>query len=270
MFKCYLCGNNSAECLADKSTIRFGIDREVLKCLQCGLVQLYPREELPYSWYSEKKDFPGFKTKKRISSYLPKYLGNESKAKMMILEVGCGHGDNLRYLYEKGYHTAYGIDKDPSVCRKSSIYCQDWKNHYPLKKLDAIYGIHFLEHVSDPIEFMIWVTKNLNKNGKFIFEIPCIDDPLIKLYKNKAYDKFCWYPYHMFFYSKASIKDVLCRFNIKVIRKQSYGLINHLRWLFYGKPGNWNPNIPILDGVYKFILESLGYSDTLIIVGENV
>ena len=266
MFRCYLCGNLSAEELAGPDTIRFKVNRQVMRCLYCDLVQLYPREELPYSLYSQKKDFPGVKRKVRVSKYLPKLLGKKNKAKMEILEVGCGFGDNMAYLYEKGYHTVTGIDKDPTVCKKAGIHNIDWKDYNPGRKFDAVCGIHFFEHVAGPEEFLLWVRTVLKKNGRFIFEVPSIDDPLIKLYKNKAYDKFCWYPYHMFFYSKETLERMFA--GAMVYRRQEYGLINHLRWAIFGRPGNWNPHIPILDDIYKFILKKLGYSDSLVVVGN--
>jgi len=256
--------------MADKETVRFGEHINIMKCLKCGLIQAFPMKEISYEGYSEKIDFIGQKRKLRVSKYLPKLLGRKNKAKMEILEVGCGHGDNLKYLYEKGYHTVHGIDKDPMVCKKNaSVLNLDWKL-YNYWGLDAVYGIHLLEHISDPRKFMLFIKHILKNKGKFIFEIPCVEDPLIKLYKIKAYNKFCWYPYHAFFYSKESIRSVLFGFKIKVIRRQEYGIINHLRWAIRGKPGNWNPHIPILDSIYKWILCKLGYSDSLIVVGENV
>jgi hypothetical protein len=51
---------------------------------------------------------------------------------------------------------------------------------------------------------------------------------------------------------------------------QRYGLINHLRWLIFGRPGNFNRNIPIIDGIYKLaLIEMLKSSDTLIITGTK-
>jgi SAM-dependent methyltransferase len=223
-----------------------------------------------YANYSKKKDFKGQKRKAKISKYLPKYIGQENKAKLQILEVGCGYGDNLSYLYDQGYHTIYGIDKDPAARQKSFIHTVDWKDFNPEKKEDVIYGIHFLEHVTDPKKFLEWTIGHLKKGGKFIFEVPCIEDPLRLLYKNKAYLQFYWYPYHLFFYNKKTLEAMFCGLKARVIRRQEYGLINHLRWAILRRPGNWNPHIPILDDVYKWALMKLGYSDTLVVVGANV
>ena len=264
-FKCYLCGNTSAEVVADKKTIRFNVDKTVFKCLRCDLIQMYPNEELSYNGYSNKKDFKGHKIKIRP---LPKWLFSKITPEMRILEVGCGNGSNISTLNSLGLN-ACGIDADPT-CKGDKIVHMDWNDFRTPMKFDVIFGIHFLEHVSDPHLFLEWVMKNLKKNGRFLFEVPSVDDPLIKFYKNKAYNKFCWYPYHMFFYSKKTLESIFIGLDFNVIRKQEYGLINHLRWAIMGKPGNWNPNVRILDTIYKWVLIKLGYSDSLIVIGENV
>jgi SAM-dependent methyltransferase len=269
-FNCYLCGCDQSKVLAEREYIRFncwGRDKKILKCLSCGLVQLFPQwteDELDdlYSRYWAKEDFEGQKRKVKISEYLPKLL----KKERLILEVGCGHGDNVRYLRSKGFNVI-GIDKDMSVC-DGWIINADFKNYEPHWKPDIIYAIHFFEHSSEPRAFIKWMLDNLPDNGKFILEMPNIDNVLLQL---NSYNKFHWYPYHLFFWSPRTIKRLFDGFPVKIEIKvnQEYGLINHLRWLFTGKPGNWNPNIPVIDSVYKAILKLIGFGDTLLIVGNK-
>lgn len=250
---CYLCHAELTDVLADKNTIRFGCyghDKKVMRC-SCGLVQLVPQwtsDELDelYREYSSKMDFPGQKRKVKISKYLTKYIRKGEYA----LEVGCGHGDNLAYLASNGI-SAIGIDKERGI---------DYKDFTPDPKPDVIYAIHLFEHLDDPKEFIKWMIEH---SHRFILEMPCINDVLMGL---PAYQKFCWYPYHLFFYTKGTIGKMFG--NVEIIRRQEYGIVNHLRWFFLGRPGNWNPHIPILDSIYKGILTRLGYSDTLIVVGN--
>ena len=253
--KCYLCGSTNSEVVAKKEDIRFGCfasDKKIVQCRSCGLVWLSPpwsSEELDqlYQDYWEKKDFPGQKRKVKISKYLTKYITKDES----VLEVGCGLGDNVKYLNKKGF-TVWGIDKANGAYGTMGDY-RDFKPN-----VDVIYAIHFLEHVPDPKEFIEWMKA---RSKKFIIEIPCIDDILMKL---PAYRKFCWYPYHLFFYSMKTAR-LMFGPKAKIFYRQEYGMVNHLRWLIFGKPGNWNPNIPILDWIYKGILKSLGYGDTLVI-----
>jgi len=254
MFKCYSCGDKRGTVIADKDDMRFGCygeDKYVIECVDCGLVQLYPQwteEELDdlYAKYSEKVDFKGQKRKVRVSKYLKDKISPEG----WVLEVGCGAGDNVKYLTKHGVEVV-GIDKEDG---------DSWEGTSPV--VDFIYAIHLAEHLKDPIAFALWCSAHADK---WLLEIPCIEDPLLKLYKNKAFEKFYWYPYHLFFFSKKTANDVFR--NVKITRRQEYGIVNHLRWFFRGKPGNWNPHIPIIDDIYKYVLKSMGYSDTLIIEG---
>ena len=259
--KCYLCGSTDSEVVAKKEDIRFGCfasDKNIVKCRSCGLVQLSPpwtSEELDqlYLNYWGKKDFPGQKRKVKISKYLTNYIYPGDQ----VLEIGCGHGDNVKYLRSKGIN-AVGIDKDKSVCDGITKFNWDWKDYNLIDKTDVIYAIHLLEHLPDPKVFIKWIRKN---SRDFIIEIPCIDDVLMRL---PSFRKFCWYPYHLFFYSKKTAR-ILFGPKVRIFYRQEYGIINHLRWFFLGRPGNYNRNIPILDRIYKTILTRLGFGDTLVI-----
>jgi len=277
MDKCFYCQNDVFSIIANKEQIRFGcygFEKNILKCLRWGLVQLLPRwidDELKilYAKYSQKRDFPGARPKQTISSYLTKYL----KKSDSILEVGCSFGDNLKRLNKKGYKII-GIDKDPTVCDRKDILNYDYKD-FPLQKdrFDCIYAIQVFEHISDPYEFIEWLYASLKEKGRFLLELPNIDDPLLKLYKVNNFRKFYWYPYHLFFYDGKTLNNIFKKFpkiKIKVRLLQRYGLINHLRWLIFGRPGNFNWNIPVLDDVYKFIITRVfKVSDTLLVIGEK-
>ena len=251
--KCYLCGSTNSEVVAQKEDIRFGCfasNKNIVQCRSCGLVWLSPpwtSEELDglYKTYWGKEDFKGQKRKVKISKYLTKHING------VTLEVGCGHGDNLNYLRRKGYNVV-GIDKAPTENGILMDY-KDWD-----KKVDCIYAIHLFEHLPDPKKFIQWLKDH---GKKFIIEIPCIDDILMKL---PSYRKFCWYPYHLFFYRMKTAR-LMFGPEAKISYRQEYGIVNHLRWFLLGKPGNWNPHIPFLDDIYKAMLMKYGYGDTLVI-----
>lgn len=247
--------------LKDEMRFRcFGVEKVIIKCSRCGLVQLIPQwteRELDclYSAYWKKEDFKGQKRKVKIAKYLPKYLRRGD----CILEVGNGWGDNIKYLRGKGYWVV-GIDKDQQL--KGEIKA-DVFSYKADRKFDFIYSLHFLEHLPDPLRFIRWMEDNLAEGGRWLIEIPSLNNPLLKL---KSFRKFYWYPYHLFFFSKSTIQMMLPDAKAKLV--QEYGIINHLRWLLRGKPGNWNPHIPLIDDIYKWIITKKGYGDTLIVTGN--
>lgn len=277
MEKCFYCQNEYFSVIAGKEQIRFGcygFEKKIIKCSHCGLAQLYPQwsdEELKnlYARYSQKSDFTGAKPKKTISPYLKRYL----KKSYSILEVGSGFGYNLKKLNGQGYKIR-GIDKDPTVCDGKVILNYDFQDFILRgEKFDYIYGIQVFEHIRNPYSFIECLDASLKEKGKFLLEVPGIDDPLLTLYKVSNFNKFYWYPYHLFFYNYQSIGNIFRKFpkfKIKIRLLQRYGLINHLRWLIFGRPGNFNQNIPLLDDIYKYILTTFfKVSDTLLIFGEK-
>ena len=278
-FTCYLCKSKEHIIIARKEEIRFGcygFQKQVIRCAQCGLVQLYPfwtTEELHdlYSRYSQKVDFPGYKAKESFIPYLGKRYFKKSD---FVLEIGCGPGDTLKRLRKTGYNII-GIDKDPTVCDGEAVLNYDYKDFILHKgKFDFIYAIHVFEHIPDPCKFIEWISEKLKEKKRFLLEVPSVDDPLLKIYKVERFNDFYWYPYHSFFYNKDSLEKIFRKcpgVRIKIRPFQRYGLINHLRWLFLKRPGNFNPNIPILDNIYKLILTRLlKASDALIVTGEKI
>lgn len=276
-FKCYLCGSSGHKVIAKKENIRFGCfgsNKMILECSNCGLTQLWPQwsgrelDEL-YSKYWKKEDFKGQKRKVKISRYLTDFIRKNDS----ILEIGCGYADNLNYLRNRGFAVT-GIDKDPAVCNGITVFNCDVRDYVPVNKPDIIYAMHLLEHIPDPVEFIAWLDKQLKTGGRFILEIPCIDDPLLSLYNIEEFRKFYWYPYHLFFYNAKTILKMFEKrpnMKIKIILRQEYGIVNHLRWLLFRRPGNINFHVPLMDNIYKFILTKvLKYGDTMVVVGRKI
>lgn len=275
---CFNCGNKlyGSRILAKKHNIRFdcyGANKRIVLCKNCEVGQLIPQwtdKELDkiYKNYNQKKDFKDQKnTSFRVSKYLKRYM----KKYDFILEVGCGKGDNVKYFRKKGYRVV-GIDKDESVTnRASGILNYDvYDKAKEEVKYDLIYGLHILEHMKNPAEFINTLTSMLTPKGTVILELPNLEDPLLTVYKIKEFENFYYRPDHHFFFTVKSLYDMLYRnkiCNCKIKRKQNYGIVNHLNWLIKRKPTNLKINIPIIDTIYKFILTKiLKKSDTILLI----
>ena len=275
--RCPICDSELIRSIYSKEDMRWdcwNYDKHIYECGLCKLRFLFPQwteEELNrlYSGYFQQQDFKGHKQTDRVTIYLDKYV----KDSFSILEIGCGLGHNVKRLRNKfPFKTIIGIDKDPNVCDGVLIHNLDYRHVHPAHRYDFIYGIQIFEHLNDPLNFIFKINRLLITKGKYLLEIPNSDDPLLTLYKIEEFKKFYNIPHHLFFYNEHNIKLLFEKIGLKVTvtRLQKYGLINHLRWLVFKKPGNFNNHIPILDDIYKLILTKVfKISDTLIIVGEK-
>lgn len=278
---CYLCGSEKLEALVDKTTMRFNCfnsDKVIYRCLDCNLVQLLPQwteEELTelYKKYSLYQDFKGSKRKIKISKSLLKH----SKMNDLCFEIGAGEGHNVDFL-NKHDRVVFGVDKEPSISHPRIVNC-DLFDYDSESKFDFIYAIHAIEHFPDPLKMINWIVNHLSSSGKFLLEFPNIEDPLLSVYHVEEFAKFYWYPFHLFFFTPKTITSLIEKYNesnttkvkIEVHRIQEYGLVNHLRWILFKKPGNFNKKIPLLDNLYCFFLTKiLKKSDTLLIVGKQI
>lgn len=117
---------------------------------------------------------------------LPRYLApyfTESDKSLDILDIGCGLGQTLGYLKNKGFSNLFGIDiNDESIdiCRKNGLSVEKINDtrEFALKagrKFDRIIMSHVLEHIrkEDMIDTLIHIKKYLLKEGGvFLLMVP--------------------------------------------------------------------------------------------------
>lgn len=278
MLKCLICNSTNINYLLDSSYIRHSNllkgTKSILQCRSCGLKFLYVEfpEELKklYKKYNKeiaRIDFKNQKYKVPIYKQIKKFC----KPSDRILEIGASIGNTIKYLRSKRCKNSIGIDIDPTACDGRNVFHFSMEEFKQInkEKFDVIYSFHTLEHLEDPFEMLNFISSSLSNNGKAIIEIPNCDDPLLTLYKLKSYNKFYWYLFHNFFFNADTIEKLIqgTKLKYKIILKQRYGVINHLRWILFHKPGNINFHIPIVDDIYKLILTKFfKCSDTLVIL----
>jgi O-antigen chain-terminating methyltransferase len=127
--------------------------------------------------------------KQRMEVYLPYLLKLPfEKNKIEVLDVGCGRGEWLELLKEKGYR-AKGIDLNIIMTSLSKSFGVETKNIDVIEHLTSledeslsmITGFHIIEHL--PFEVLMRMYKEchrvLQKGGMIIFETPNPENLLV-------------------------------------------------------------------------------------------
>ena len=99
-----------------------------------------------------------------------------------ILDLGCGNGHIVNYLIKEGYN-AYGTDASENgitIARQEHpdrFFLQDLSTGELPKELqlltfDTIISTEVIEHLYDPVGFIDFCKKSLQKNGELIISTP--------------------------------------------------------------------------------------------------
>lgn len=77
-----------------------------------------------------------------------------------VLDIGCGWGSNLEYLYMRGVKNVHGVTLSPlqteEIERRKlpgvKVWCMDYKDFVPEKKYDALQSIEMIDHLCSPAQ----------------------------------------------------------------------------------------------------------------------
>lgn len=254
--KCYLCHSLQVKVIRD--TIRFDIKRNVLRCEECGLVFLQPKDLI--TGYYQTRNYRnkyGPRIGKRSTAkevyemYLPlkKYqvedIKNILSPQMRLLDVGCSSGAFLSSVrpYVK---ECVGVElnrSDADFARKKlniDIYTEKVeKLSLPPHSFDVITAFEVLEHVKDPLDFLVALKKFLKPKGWICVEVPNINDWLLSVFDIPTYQNFYYREPHLFYYSPKTLKLMLNKagYKGKVVGSSfSANVLNQINWIVNGVP----------------------------------
>lgn len=151
----------------------------------------------------------------KISSFALKVNKNS-----YILDYGCGTGEILNNFSKSGYKNLYASDfvrhKNLEKKIKFSKNIEKFKNI----KFDLIIINHVIEHVPDPLNFLLKLKSKLKPKGKIIGQTPNYKDFTFNLFGDT------WgalhQPYHLNLFSKISLKKLCSESSLNIKISQAF------------------------------------------------
>ena len=286
--KCPLCSSLEIEKYWDRCWK--SPDVKVYACNNCSLIFLHPmmcnkESNKYYLNYVSHLTSRGvavnetpeqtFLRRENIGAYRIDIAKQFVNKKYNVLEIGGGCGNFIGNMIQKGLissgvlvesclsHLKYAANKFNLKCYVSLDEVGD-------NKFDAIFMFHVLEHIKEPIGFLKYCSSFLKQKGLFVVEVPSSSDPLLSLYGCDSFKDFYFQPMHHYVYSEKSLEYLFKKSGYKTSRfiyYQRYSLSNHLGWLAYGKQGNEQNFLGIIDNLmekhYKNNLINAKHTDTI-------
>jgi 2-polyprenyl-3-methyl-5-hydroxy-6-metoxy-1,4-benzoquinol methylase len=198
-----------------------------------------------------------------------------SKSDLTHLDFGCGKGDLVQMLIEKGCNSV-GVELNKAnrlELNKMGVKVKQSINAYRDESFDLITLFHVFEHLVDlDLHIESWY-KKLKKNGLLIIEVPHALDALIRKFNLSSFKSYTFWSEHLVLWTAPTLISLFSKLGFnheKTINHQRYPLSNHLHWIFKGKPGGHKlyPELNMLE-VNKTYVEFLSQSnetDTIILV----
>jgi SAM-dependent methyltransferase len=246
---------------------------------------LYPQSDLDYSRYEPRVKRLGledYRKRNQVAERRFEKIEHYFGGPLEVLEIGSYDGAFVKLAKEWNPLLDLGsleTDDTTKPDRDKLVWLKQYSEFRELFEgglvFDLVCFFHVLEHIIDPATFLNSCSRILRECGKIIVEVPSLDDPLLKLYACKDYERFFFQSQHPYVYSKESLRRLLKAHGFDVqccIPHQRYGLENHLTWLTKGEPGGDETLRTIfssIDAEYRRQLETSGQTDAVIVVAEK-
>lgn len=264
-------------CQCPKSTvayygqIRGGGVENILECQGCGVKYLKNMREHDYSeGYREKVGNDDLK--RHIMGILDIAQPATAISGKVVCDIGCSDGTYLKGISGIA-KDVFGIEPNYDQ-RKSSqfnVYSSIVEAVLQHKgQVDTVTMWHVIEHVQNPVEFLIEVSQLLNKTGKIYLSTPNSNEVLMKLLDSN-FASFFYRAWHTHYYDTNSLNNLAFQSHLTPLislNKHSFGIGNTFGWLKDKKPCGEGiliePNQhEHIDYLWRAWLEHTGHGDTL-------
>ncbi len=280
--KCKICGFDNLDILY-KGRIRVGKfgqytgeEKTIYKCPSCFSGQLHDKSvDYESTEYRDSVDGTScsadyYKLHDAEQAEKISVLGTDAVRGKILADIGCGAGAFLDFMKgvakntiavepAKTYHTELR-SKGHAVYSYADALGHEWRG-----KIDIITVFAVIEHIENPLKFLLDLKSLLAPNGRILLSTPNSEDWLIRTLP-KTYAAFFYRCAHLFYFSLASLEKLAERCGMKLLGYnyvQQYDLGNALLWLRDGKPSG-KSGLRVLNGLdsaYKNQCEKEGVSN---------
>jgi len=236
---CELCGGKETKPFAKAQDLYSANVYAVVECAQCGLIYVNPRisnfeeiyrnQETMLKYFLEKvsSDLTAFK--------LPLSLIERFKPKGLVLDIGCGIGNFLLQLKEKGYE-CFGIELNKDCVRYAGevrgLTIKEGRIEdidFGEERFDLITILSTLEHMGHPVKVLSKVRSLLRDDGVVIISVPNVGYLSFRIGKalhirTKTLDPTA----HLFYFSPATLLKMGEKAGLKMIYHEC-GLVSSVR-----------------------------------------
>ena len=243
---------------------------EIQECLKCGLLFTEPRPD-PNSigkyyqseeYYSHQENKNGFipriyETVKGFNQKKKYKLATKGMNKGRMLEIGCGAGDFLKVMENKGWNCT-GIEPSENAKAiaikkvKAQLYNPEDINSLPNESFDLITMWHVLEHVDNLKEEIMHLERLLKKGGRLVLALPNFKSADAEYYREywAAYDV----PRHFNHFCRESINNIFKNTTLKL--KKTDKLVWDAYYISYMSEKYKNHTLPLLKGAWRGLLSN--------------
>jgi len=244
---------------------------EIHECLKCGLLFTEPRPDASSigkyyqseEYYSHQENKSGFIPKiyesvKKVNLRHKRKLATKGLKVGTMLEIGCGVGDFLHEMEQKGWKCT-GIEPSEEAKAiaknrvKANILNPEELASLKDESFDLITMWHVLEHVDNLKEEVMHLQRLLKKGGRLVLALPNFKSADAEHYREywAAYDV----PRHLNHFCRESINNIFK--NTKLKLKKTDKLVWDAYYISYMSEKYKNHTMPLLKGAMKGMISNI-------------
>ena len=219
------------------------------ECLKCSTIFLNPFPAAIKELYEEgeywKARTDDLNKKEFVNKFIREQLvwlnqtGGSEFTGESVLDVGCGHGIFLDVIKNIAKRTA-ALDIDIHLKEHIEGRNHEFYTEWPgieIEPFSRVVMFNTLEHIEDPINFLIKAKECLTKDGMVIVGVPNANDFMVDILEE--YKPFFYRKGHLYYFNMESLTECLKRAGFKVVEQKyvhQYNLMNMVGWAKAKKP----------------------------------